>query len=237
MPGKPSDKGVFGLSVNKMRSPWIPALTALLLGGAGWGLEYRLFHFDLDDRGLIRPGAASAVLLYAVSGIAVLLIFLMCIREVRQQPGGYRWTALLRAAAAAMLGFSAWSGTGDPLSMASAALGGAAALCCIGSAVTEKLRFSANVLSGLFFASNAILRYRLSSSDPQLQDYVFPLLAEVALMLFCHHAAAVDAGMDKPQKRAFWRYSALYFCVVAAYNGGAAFLLLPVWLLLPDTQS
>ena len=61
MPGKPSDKGVFGLSVNKMRSPWIPALTALLLGGAGWGLEYRLFHFDLDDRGLIRPGAASAV--------------------------------------------------------------------------------------------------------------------------------------------------------------------------------
>jgi hypothetical protein len=55
--------------------------------------------------------------------------------------------------------------------------------------------FAGHGLLCLFLLLYVISRYQLWSGNPQLQDYVFELLAMVALILFSYHHAAFEADM------------------------------------------
>lgn len=57
-------------------------------------------------------------------------------------------------------------------------------------------------------------RYRMWSSDPQLQDYVFELLAIICLMLASYHRAAFDANFGNRRWYSFFAFAAFYFCMV-----------------------
>lgn len=70
--------------------------------------------------------------------------------------------------------------------------------------------------------------YQLWSSNPQLQDYVFELLAAVALVLFSYQCAAFEAGIGSRRKQLATGLLAVLLCgaanfraqVPALYAGG-----------------
>lgn len=67
----------------------------------------------------------------------------------------------------------------------------------------------------VFFIMELMERYRPWSSDPQLTDYAFPLLACVLLMLYSFHRACCDANMIDRKKLAATGLAACFCCLVS----------------------
>lgn len=59
----------------------------------------------------------------------------------------------------------------------------------------KKPFFLLHVIPCLFFLLHVINSYRGWSSNPQMQDYLFALLASITLTLFAYHTAAFEADM------------------------------------------
>lgn len=59
-----------------------------------------------------------------------------------------------------------------------------------------------------------ICMYRHWSSDPQLTDYAFELLALVCAMLAVYHRATFDADFGQRSSYAFFSLAAMYFCLL-----------------------
>lgn len=64
----------------------------------------------------------------------------------------------------------------------------------------------------LFLLLYVISRYQGWSGNPQLQDYVFDLMAAVALILFSYHCAAFEAGMGKRRSQLITGLLAVVLC-------------------------
>lgn len=67
----------------------------------------------------------------------------------------------------------------------------------------------------VFFIVDLVLSFRQWSADPQLQDYVLPLMASLSLMLFAYHRASSDADIMNPGRTAFFSLCAAFFCLAA----------------------
>ena len=78
----------------------------------------------------------------------------------------------------------------------------------------------------LFLLIFLVTRYQLWSSNPQLQDYVFDLLALVGLVLLSYYRAAASIGMGKPRLHTALSLLTVLLCGAAFY--GAQFSALPV---------
>ena len=61
----------------------------------------------------------------------------------------------------------------------------------------EKPFFGIHACLCLFLLLYLVSRYQSWSGNPQLQDYVFELLAAVSLTLFSYHCAAFEAGVGR----------------------------------------
>lgn len=57
--------------------------------------------------------------------------------------------------------------------------------------------------------------YRIWSADPQLEDFMYPLLGVVFCLLSCYHRAAFDANCGNRRWYTFFTLSCLYFCCLA----------------------
>jgi hypothetical protein len=55
--------------------------------------------------------------------------------------------------------------------------------------------------------------YQLWSSNPQMQDYLFALLATLALLLFAHHTAAFEVGLGNRKLVLGAGLAAIYLCL------------------------
>ena len=77
-----------------------------------------------------------------------------------------------------------------------------------------------------------ICMYRHWSSDPQLTDYAFELLALVCAMLAVYHRATFDADFGRRASFTFFSLAAVYFCLLCL--GGSQPMLfgtIGLWLL------
>ncbi len=75
--------------------------------------------------------------------------------------------------------------------------------------------FGIHVVLCLFLLLYLISWYQLWSGNPQLQDYVFDLLAAVALILFSYQCAAFEAGVGKRNMQLGFGLTAILFCGAA----------------------
>lgn len=218
----------------KITSKYLPA-AALACGGIGLGLDWLLFRFGTDSRGLLVPGFPAGILLTAIS-LAYLAFMWFQVGSTEQLGTRYLpWLQILTTVCAAcgicVLSQNTLRDGNDTFSLVISCLGFLAAAAMAASAFVSRIRFPALVLSSLYFAMHSVLRYRLYSADPQLQDYIFPLLAEITMMLYFHHLACSMRELDKPRIRNFWRCCGIYFSAVAICRGGLGFLMLLPWLL------
>ena len=208
-------------------------LKLLTLGAGGLGLALRalLFLTGIDEKGLLEPGHIVSVLLWLVSIIVLAGLFLL----TRKLEGSADYTdafptsglAPLGALAAAIgIGITAISGFSRPSDLLTQLRN----ICGILAAVSmvfvaycrltgRKPVFLFHGILCVFMALDLVCRYRQWSSDPQLQDYVFHLLACIFLMLTAYQQAAFDADMGN--HKILWLTSLIgvYLCCVSLWGG------------------
>ncbi len=71
------------------------------------------------------------------------------------------------------------------------------------------------VLLCFYMALRLVSIYRHWSSDPQVEDYGYSLLATVCLMLAMYYRALFNAGMGKRRMYAIYNLAAVYFCCLS----------------------
>ena len=200
---------------------------ALLLGLACYDLRRILYSLYVDETGLLKTGTALEWGVYALTALSVLL-FAMAARKpaemdltpnsvsaaVGQCIGGLGlgWTALRYPGEMPGLLGNLWR-----------ILGIASAFCLIWSAWCtcrrENTPFLLSLVPCLFWLTHLIDNYRGWSGQPQLQSYLFALLATMAMALFTYYTAAEAVGMGKPRLRVFAGLSAGYLCLAAMLPG------------------
>ncbi len=185
--------------------PLLPG-AVLILSVAAYFLRRRLYAVAVDEKGLLIAHHPLGLLLWAVILAGAVLILL----TVRKLDGSRVYEDNFAPSNTAALGHFLMGCTAlmmtllsdfplpDPVGTIWKALGlmTAAAMLWAGFCRTKgkKPFFGVHAALCLFLLLYLVSRYQLWSSNPQLQDYVFELLALVCLTLFSYHYAAFELG-------------------------------------------
>ena len=224
-------------------SALLPVLM-LILGAAAFALRSALYAVAVDVKGLLLRGHPLEIGLTALTVAAMLLAALVAWKEEKSgfdaKPLGNCLAALGNAAAGA--GILATVLTAESLAagyLASAwqILGYAAPACLLLAGITRMLGkrpfFLLYVAACLFFLVHIVTRYQLWSANPQMQDYVFALLAAMAQMFFGFYEASQEAGCGNYRMKLGMGLAAIYLCLAelarsscpALYLGGILWVL------------
>lgn len=189
-------------------------------------------------------GTLLYVLLWILTaGSAALLVW--GTRDLKQAPKysfnfpASLWGAVGTAAAAAGILTASvgklFSGT-DTLTSLDAILGfcGAASLLFLSRCRLQgrhpSIVFHAVVC--VYLMVDLVCVYRLRSSDPQVWQYCFSLLASVAVMLSCYYDAAFSANTGCRKKHAISHMAAVYLCLLSlpSAENPIFYLTMAVWM-------
>ena len=202
-------------------------LAALVMGLACQIGRWTLYRTAVDATGLLTAGTPLEWGSYALSVLAIGLFAAAAGKlretEVSSEPIlaglgqligglGLGWTALRYPGEMPGLFGIVWK-----------ILGIISAICLILSAFQSFQKktphFLALLAPCLFWLVHLIDNYRGWSGQPQLQSYLFALLATMAMALFTYYTAAEAAQMGKPRLRVFAGLSAGYLCLAAMLPG------------------
>lgn len=220
----------------------LPLLT-LLLGG--FGLAMRLWlNTTANDKGFITRGHISLTLLLVVTVIALVLLFAVT-RSLRQA-SKYKFNfppSLVGGVGAvlAAIGFGVTSVMellvgGHTLNVVTAWIGVLAMAALLFVAHSRWKGLHPSMLFHSVICAYLMLRlicmYRQWSSNPQMTDYCFELLALVCAMLSAYHRATFDANFGRRSSYTFFSLAGVYFCCLSlgGANGPVLFFALGAWL-------
>ena len=195
--------------MNKQSKRGLLFLAVLVLAILAAFLRRGLYLHAVDARGLLISRLPLEIALWAVvlAGVAVI------IGIVWKLDGSNAYEENFDASASAALGYfllayvigmmvllNNFQGT-DQIARLQRILGAIAVPGLVWGGV-RRLRgkmpfFGIHVALCLFLLLYLISWYQLWSGNPQLQDYVFDLLAAVALILFSYQCAAFEAGIGR----------------------------------------
>ena len=210
-----------------LKKPRILPLAALALGIAAAGLRAGLYALALDAKGLLISGHPMSYALWAV----VLLGGGFIVWNVWKLDGSGLYednftASTLAAAGCTLLAVGLLltvlnrtpSGT-DAMVTLWRILGFLSAPALMWTGISQKNGkkpfFGAHAVLCLFLLIHMVSRYQTWSADPQLQDYVFEVLASVSLTLFSYHCAAFEADMGSRRMQLATGLLAVLLCPVA----------------------
>lgn len=226
--------------------PWF----ALICGELGLALRIWLYA-GVDQKGLLPAGHIASVLAYVLTALVFAGLFL-CVRLPRPLE---QYPRLLPAAIARMIGCAAGVigvlsvaifqyNSADVLSLLCLVLGVLAAAGLVWTAVCRQknspLTFWGHLAITVFLIFYTVGRCRLWGAEPQVQEYIFPLLACVFLMLTGYYRAVSDTGMDSGRGLVFFNQAAVYCCCLSLIGENRLFYMgMILWLVLdlcPEEQ-
>ena len=194
-------------------------------GLAGFALRAALYQIAADGAGLLRRNHPLALILWILTAAVLVKLLLACrkIQSPEQYANCFRPSvpAALGCAAAAVGIFLTAPGfpAADRLTLVYTILGWCSAAGLLVLGFCRFAGFSAGFLPAaalcLYFALGMICRYQSWSSDPQLQNYCFQLLACVSLMLTAYHHAAFGAELGSHKGLWFFSLASVYFCALS----------------------
>lgn len=212
--------------------------TALSAGLLGMTLRTLLYATAIDHKGLLIAGHWATWSILILTGLV--LILMLAISWKAQGPSAYEdcfprsffqgTTSLLVAGIIAMESIPLFSTTRDILGVLTSVFGVASGAAMLVVAICrffgKRPFFLCHSILCVFFALHMVSQYRHWSSDPQLMNYGFYLVAFICLMLTSYFLAGFDANMVN--RRALWFFSmaAAYFCCLAMPESGEAALLI-----------
>lgn len=189
-------------------------------GAAAFGLYRLLYALGEDGRGLLKSGHFTWVLLCILS-IAVGAVILVSTAQL--PPADPRFRRNIPAAACCGLAAASTLATGlgclvNGLTVYGlAALLAAAAFAGVALCRFRGLRpnFLMHGMICLHFMLQLLRMYQANSFDPQLQDYLFQILACIALAFTAYQMTAADLG--RGSRRWLWTagMSAVYLCILS----------------------
>lgn len=228
--------------MKKLLTPKVLPLFPLCAGLLGLVLRVILYAVGVDEKGLLARNHPLTVLLFVLTA-AVLAVLFLCTRKATA-PASYfsRFPESPVAAfgcAAAAVGILLTDTyelfiRHDTITVACFVLGiaAAASIGFIGFCRTKGVRpsFLYHGILTVYLMLHPLSQYRLWSSDPQLMNYCFHLLASVFLMLAGYQRTALDAGTGKPKWYAFCSQAALFFCCISTHGDSWLFYLtMAIW--------
>lgn len=212
----------------------LPVLT-FLCGGAG-ALLQNWYLGTADEKGLLAGGHIAPILLWILTAftLSVLLLFTRPLQQAPKYSFNFPSSILggIGAAVAAVGVFITsvdiiLTGS-DTLLLMTAAVGLTAAASLALSGYGRWQGKPVNILLHsavcVYFLLLLVCQYRMWSGEPQLQTYVFQLLATVFLMVGAYQRACFDGAMGSRKSYAFFRLAGAYFCFVAIPGSESWFL-------------
>lgn len=213
-------------------------------GALGLVLRLGLYRLALDEKGLLIPGHPLAVAL-VLTGVGCLAFALAAgkrlagsdrfVHNFDPSPAGAAGhgvlavclllTALLQPPLVAGNLGRIWQG-----------LGLAAPVCLV---IAARARFQGkpaffllHMVLCLYFVFHVVNQYRGWSADPQLLDYLFPLMASISLILFAYYQTAFDVDNGRRRPMLVWGILGIFLCMSSlpgsaeplVYGGGAVYL-------------
>jgi len=205
------------------RSHILPFFT-IVAGSLGLALRFWLYS-DIDEKGLLPVGHPADYALFVLSALTLGILFLATRNLIPRRVNktflrifgaiayGLAGVCLILTAVFELSGNMfrlAW------VAVAAAFIGGLILL------VMAVLRFFRKQLSYWFSAMitmvlmlNTVAQCQIWGAEPQLQEYFFPLLASIFLILSAYEKTKFAAMQGDARKLAFFSQTALYFCFVS----------------------
>ena len=208
---------------NRVKGILLP-LAMLLFGTVAMLLRRQLYLIAVDVKGLLQRGTPLELTLLALTGVVFAIVFLAFINDRGSCLYEDNYTASIPAAlghVAAATGIfllvrSRTFGMTGYLEQIWQILGLAAPVCLVLAGLLRifgKKFFLLHVIPCLFLLVHVVCCYQLWSSNPQMQDYLFALLAILSLILFSHHSAAFEAGLGNRKLVLGAGLAAVYLCL------------------------
>lgn len=225
-----------------------PASLPYLIAGAGiLGALLRVWLLTggTDEKGLLKAGHPSQILLWILTATAILLLIWLTRDLVKAPKYSFNYPASLYGAVGAWIGAAGillntveeMNRGGDLLLAINTVLGiaSAAAIVYIGLCRRKGQPVSVlfHCLVCVYMMVHLVCLYRQWSSDPQLQDYCFQLLCVVCLVLSLFQRASFDAAMGNRRLLVLYHLGAVYFGLLAIPGSGSPFFYLGtgIWML------
>lgn len=196
------------------------------MGAGGLGLALRLWLFSAtDEKGLLPTGHPADTALYILTALTMGILYLAT-RKPAPRPvskKSARWASVW-AYAAGGLGLVLTALLMLPGSTASLALVAIIASLMGGLAMfymaflkysRKKLPYQLHALLTVVLMLDTVAQCQVWGAVPQLQEYFFPLLASIFLILSAYHKTRLAARQGAPKLLAFFSQSALFFCCLS----------------------
>ena len=212
------------MNKNQNRLPLIMAA----MGGVLLVLRLLLYTVAVDEKNLLVSGHFLLVVIWALGAVCLALAVFAALKTAERS----RMAVTSPAAAvgdgalALAIGISlAWMRPVSLLEMATMAFGGMAVLCLGYGAYCrargKQVFFGCFCVVCVYLALHLVGSYRAWSSNPQLQDYVFSMLACVAMTMFAYQNAALDVGIGSRRMWVASGLTAVCFGIAAVCGGNA----------------
>ncbi len=219
------------------------------MGAGGLGLVQQLwFRSGIDEKGLLPASHPALPLTYILLALVLAVVFL-CARQLppiakysRLFPVGIgRAVGCVVAAAGVLyagLFFLKISGGLGIITFA-AGLAAAAAMAFLAFLRLKGGRpaVALHTLLTVFFMLFTVCNCRIWGSEPQVQAYLFPLLACVFLMLTGYHNTVLDVQKGSRIWLVFCNQAALFFCCLSLVGSNRIFYLAMIVYLALDLCS
>ncbi len=210
----------------KQKTNILPGFT-LLAGAAGCAMWLWLLGSGTDSKGLLAEGHPAWTLCLILTAL-VLAVLALCVRPLVPMSNYARlfpaWPLAGLGCIAAALGIlyanlRELTQRQDLLTVLTALCGIGACVCLVLLGLRrwkgQRPHYLLHTAVTVYCMLHLVSQYRLWSSEPQLQVYMFPLLASVFLMLTAYHSCVLDAGKGSRRWFVFCNQAALFFSFLA----------------------
>lgn len=207
----------------KIKASILPLFT-VATGILGMIFRFWLNTAGTDKEGLIIPGHPAVILMFIVAA-ATFLVLGLCAWGVGKQAAPFPRSVaggvgcFIAALGILVSDFLELSGSEDNLAVISFVCGllavGGFAYAGICRVQGKPCKLVAYILIIAYFMAHLVMQYRAWSSIPQLQDYFFPLLSSVFLMLSAYNRACKDLLKENEGMYLFFNQAALFCCFLS----------------------
>jgi hypothetical protein len=209
--------------MKQLKKPSVSAAVFAFGGLATMLLRFWLLGSGVDDRGLLVTGHLGYILSYVLC--LALPVSLQLLLGRGKHPLHFAPTIFAAVGffvQAVGFGIAAWtllSYTTLVMRTATGIFGIIAAFCALVAGIYAMKGYRTHPLffcpGTLFFACFLFCRYQQWSAEPELQRYVFQLLAAVFSMISLFQRSALGARMGSGKRYVLWSRSTILFCLAA----------------------
>lgn len=218
-----------------MKNPFrFSILPYFSIGAGGLGLCLQLWlQAGTDEKGLLPASHPATVMVYILTALVFATVYLAT-RQVTAPSFSKNFRHMAEGigslAGAVSLLLHTLTGDRGTLSLAVGAVGCVLLLWWALLAFQKKpFPYGLGAAVTVALMVSTVTQCRIWGSVPQVQQYFFPLLASLFLILTAYHRTTLAAKQGKRTTLAFFSQGALFLCCVAAATDPALYLGMGCW--------